>query len=72
MKSVLLAIVVLATSTTVHADDKGCRIVSGISSLFKRSSGPPAKQYYRAQDGSLRELIPYSEALRRSEDADRL
>ena len=68
----LLALFTLSITADATAGDDGCRLIKGVSSIFRKSDPVPVKQYYRGQDGSLRELIPYSEALSRSEDAERL
>jgi chromosome segregation ATPase len=66
-------LVLLAVSCGyADAGDKGCFLFSAKNS--KRSetcvSGTAAKQYYKAKDGSIREMRAYWDAVNRADEAD--
>ena len=67
MKKLLasLTLSVLAAGA-LEAGEKGCFLFP----KKKCATTATAKQWYRAKDGTYREMIPYAKALSRAEDAD--
>ncbi len=64
MKKLLILLTVMyAGGMAVEAADRSCRLSS-------RSNCSPATCWYKAKDGTFREMLSYSKALGRAEDAD--
>lgn len=62
-KLMILLIVISAGRLAVEAGDRSCRLSS-------KSNCCPTAGWYKAKDGTFREMMPYDKALSRAEDAD--
>ena len=76
MKRVLILLMVAATSNAAaEATHRQCRVVADPSCCQPRTdhcstSGGGSNRWYKAKDGTFREMMNYRDALSRAEDAD--
>jgi hypothetical protein len=76
MKRVLILLMVAATgSAAAEATHRQCRVVTDPSCCQPRTdhcstSGGGSNRWYKAKDGTFREMMNYRDALSRAEDAD--
>ncbi len=68
MKYILFFATIMLLTPSLEAGNRQCRLVRKCNLFGTRTTS--VTQWYTAKDGTLREKIPYREALSRSEDAD--